>query len=226
MKKSVLITGASGNLGGAVVQKFNAEGFRIYTMDRKKAHFEGVDLVATAIDLTDEAAVNEYIAKTTAQATGLKTALLLVGGFAAGDLKKTDGAALQKMYQLNFETAYFVVRALLPHFEASGGGHFVLIGTRAAFTAKDAAHLVAYGLSKSLVMYLAEIINAYGKEKNIQASVIVPSTIDTPQNREAMPDADFSKWTTGEAIADTIYYLLTDSGTHLRETVLKMYKES
>lgn len=226
MKKSVLITGASGNLGGAVVQKMNAEGFRIYTMDRQQSHFENTDLIATAIDLTNETAVNEYITKITAQETDLKTAILLVGGFAMGDLKKTDGAALQKMYQLNFETAYFVVRALLPYFEANGGGHFILIGTRAAFTAKDAAHLVAYGLSKSLVMYLAEIINAYGKDKNIQASVIVPSTIDTPQNREAMPDADFSKWTTGEAIADTIYYLLTDSGKHLRETVLKMYKES
>lgn len=226
MKKSVLVTGASGNLGGAVVKKFNAEGFRIYTMDRQQSHFEDTDLVATAIDLTDEAAVNEYITKITAEDSNLKTAVLLVGGFAVGDLKKTDGAALQKMYKLNFETAYFVVRALLSHFEANGGGQFVLIGTRAAFTAKDAAHLVAYGMSKSLVMYLSEIINAYGKDKNIQAAVIVPSTIDTPQNREAMPDADFSKWTTGEAIADTIYYLMTDSGKHLRETVLKMYNEA
>jgi len=224
MKKSVLITGASGGLGGAVVQKFLKEDFQVYGTARNANGLEGAQI--TSVDLTNEAAVNEYIAQLTAQDANLKTAILLVGGFAMGDLKKTDGAALQKMYKLNFETTYFVVRALLSHFEANGGGHFVLIGTRAAFTAKDAAHLVAYGLSKSLVMYLAEIINAYGKDKNIQASVIVPSTIDTPQNREAMPDADFSKWTTGEAIADAIYYLMTDSGKHLREVVLKMYNES
>lgn len=224
MKKSVLITGASGNLGGAVTQKFLKENFQVYATGRDATGLEGAEL--KAIDLTNEAAVNEYIESLTTKDKNLKTAILLVGGFAAGDLKKTDGAALQKMYKLNFETTYFVVRALLNHFEANGGGHFILIGTRAAFTPKDAQHLVAYGLSKSLVMYLAEIINAYGKDKGIQSSVIVPSTIDTPQNRQAMPDADFSKWTTPEAIADTIHFVLTDAGKHLRETVLKMYNES
>jgi NAD(P)-dependent dehydrogenase (short-subunit alcohol dehydrogenase family) len=224
MKKSVLITGASGNLGGAVVKKFQNEDYHVHAVARDAMGLDGAEV--TPIDLTNEAAVNEYIEKITTQNSSLRTAVLLVGGFAAGNLKQTDGAALQKMYQLNFETAYFVVRALLPYFEQNGGGHFVLIGTRAAFTPKDAQHLVAYGLSKSLVMYLSEIINAYGKGKGITASVIVPSTIDTPPNREAMPNADFSKWTTAEAIADTIHYLLTDSGKHLRETVLKMYNEA
>lgn len=224
MKKSVLITGASGNLGSAVVKKFQQEDYRVHAVARDAMGLDGVEV--TPVDLTNEADVSAYIEKVTAQNGNLQTAILLVGGFAAGNLKQTDGAALQKMYKLNFETTYFVVRALLPHFEANGGGHFVLIGTRAAFTPKDAQHLVAYGMSKSLVMYLAEIINAYGKDKGIQASVIVPSTIDTPPNREAMPNADVTKWTTGEAIADAIYFLTTDSGKHLRETVLKMYNEA
>ncbi len=224
MKKSVLITGASGNLGNAVVKKFQTENYHVYAVARDAMGLDGAEV--TPVDLTNEAAVNEYIETLISKNTNLTTAVLLVGGFAVGDFKNTDSAALQKMYKLNFETSYFVVRALISHFEANGGGHFVLIGTRAAFMPKDAQHLVAYGLSKSLVMYLAEIINAYGKEKGIQASVIVPSTIDTPQNRQAMPDADFSKWTTAEAIADAIYFLNTDSGKHLRETVLKMYNES
>ncbi len=224
MKKSVLITGASGNLGSAVVKKFQNEEYQVYATVRDATGLDGV--AVTSVDLTNEANVNEYIENLVAKDKDLKTAILLVGGFAVGDLKQTDGAALQKMYKLNFETTYFVVRALLSHFEANGGGHFVLIGTRAAFIPQDAQHLVAYGMSKSLVMYLAEIINAYGKDKGIQASVVVPSTIDTPQNRQAMPDADVTKWTTGEAIADAIYFLTTDSGKHLRETVLKMYNES
>lgn len=224
MKKSVLITGASGNLGGAVVKKFQNEDYHVYAVARDATGLDGVEVAP--VDLTNEADVTAYIEKITIQNSSLKTAVLLVGGFAVGDLKKTDGAALQKMYKLNFETTYFVVRALLNHFETNGGGHFILIGTRAAFTAQDAQHTVAYSLSKSLVMYLAEIINAFGKDKNICASVIVPSTIDTPQNRKDMPDADFSKWTTPEAIADTIHFILTDAGKHLRETVLKMYNEA
>lgn len=224
MQSSVLITGASGNLGTAVVQKFLNENFQVYAVARDAVGLTGATV--DAVDLTSEAEVQTYIAGLTAKDAHLQTAVLLVGGFATGGFEQTDAATLQKMYKLNFETAYFVVRALLSHFEANGGGHFVLIGTRTGLEAKEAQHSVAYGLSKSLVFYLAEIINAHGKKKGIRASVIVPSTIDTPQNRQAMPDVDFSKWTTAEAIADAIYFLLTDSGKHLRETVLKMYNEA
>ncbi|HMN90523.1 MAG TPA: SDR family NAD(P)-dependent oxidoreductase [Saprospiraceae bacterium] len=221
---SVLITGASGNMGSAIVKKMQSENYQVYATARNATGLEGAEV--TAVDLTNETAVNDYITNIISKDTNLKTAILLVGGFATGDLKNTDGAALQKMYKLNFETAYFAVRALLHHFEANGGGHFLLVSARSALLAQEAQHAVAYSLSKSLVLYLAEIINAYGKSKGIRASVIIPGTIDTPQNRQAMPRADFSKWTSTEAIADAIYFLLTDAGEHLRETVLKMYNES
>lgn len=223
MKKSILITGASGNLGHAVVRKFVQSDFKVYGTDRSANPMEGAEIAA--VDLTDEAKVNAYIEQIS-QDKQLNAAVLLVGAYSPGNLMATDGAALQKMYKLNFETAYFVVHSLLPHFEANGGGHIVLIGSRAALDAQAALYNVAYGLSKSLLVALANIINAYGKDKGIRASVIVPSTIDTPPNREAMPDADFEKWTTPEAIADSIYFLFTESGQHLRETVLKIYNEA
>lgn len=224
MQKSILITGASGNLGHAVLQKFVNEGFKVYGTDRSAS--TRTDAEIGAVDLTNEQATQAYIEDICKKSPNLNAAVLLVGGYAPGGLKSTDGASLQKMYQLNFETAYFVVHALLPHFEANGGGHFVLIGSRAALDAQAALYNVAYGLSKALLVSLANIINAYGKDKGIRASVIVPSTIDTPPNREAMPDADFEKWTTPEAIADSIHYLFTESGQHLRETVLKIYHEA
>lgn len=224
MQKSILITGASGNLGHAVVQKFVHEGFKVYGTDRSAS--PRTDAEIGAVDLTDEKATQKYIDGICKKSPNLNAAVLLVGGYTPGGLKATDGAALHKMYQLNFETAYFVVHALLPHFEANGGGHIVLIGSRAALDAQAALYNVAYGLSKSLLIALANIINAYGKDKGIRASVIVPSTIDTPPNREAMPDADFEKWTTPEAIADNIHFLFTESGQHLRETVLKIYHEA
>ena len=223
MQKSILITGASGNLGHAVVHKFVHADFKVYGTDRSATPMEGAEIAA--VDLTNETKVNEYIAQIS-QDKQLNAAVLLVGAYTPGNLPTTDGAVLQKMYKLNFETAYFVIHALLPHFEANGGGHFVLIGSRAAIDAQAALFNVAYGLSKSLLVSLADIINAYGKDKGIRASVVIPSTIDTPPNREAMPDADFEKWTTPEAIADNIHFLFTESGQHLRETVLKIYHEA
>lgn len=222
--KSVLVTGASGNLGIAVVKKLQNEGYHIFATARNAEGLDGADVAP--VDLTDETAVNKYIQNITSDHKDVKAAVLLVGGFALGDLHQTDAAALQKMYKLNFETSYFVIRALLPYFEQNGGGQFILIGSRPGFQAKDALHSVAYGLAKSLIMHLAEIINAHGKGKGITASVIVPSTIDTPQNRSAMPNADVNKWVKAETIADSIHFLLTDTGKQLRETVLKVYHES
>jgi NAD(P)-dependent dehydrogenase (short-subunit alcohol dehydrogenase family) len=224
MQKSILITGASGNLGQAVVQKFHTEGYKVLGTGHGHSDLDNVEL--KSIDLSDEQTVNTYVQELCQQNPELNAAVLLVGGYAPGNLPSTDGTMLRNMYKLNFETAYFVVHALLPHFEANGGGHIVLIGSRAALDAQAALYNVAYGLSKSLLVALANIINAYGKDKGIRASVIVPSTIDTPPNREAMPDADFEKWTTPEAIADSIHFLFTESGQHLRETVLKIYNEA
>lgn len=100
------------------------------------------------------------------------------------------------------------------------------MGSRPALEAEEGKDLIAYAFSKRLVFYLAELINVYGKGKNISASVIVPSTIDTPANRQAIPHADFSKWVTPEAIADTICFLLSDSGRQIREGVVKLYNEA
>jgi NAD(P)-dependent dehydrogenase (short-subunit alcohol dehydrogenase family) len=86
--------------------------------------------------------------------------------------------------------------------------------------------MLSYALSKSLVFRLAEVINEDGKGYGITASVIVPGTIDTPQNREAMPDADFTAWVTASEIADNIYHLSTPAGRQLRESIIKVYGES
>lgn len=224
MKTNVLVTGASGNLGVAVVERLLRENYGVLAVARDAEGLEGATV--TPVDLTDETAVNEYIAANTGGGAQIEAAVLLVGGFAMGSLPETEGAAVQKMIRLNFETAYYVVRALLPHFEQNGGGQFVLIGSRPAFTPADGQHMVGYALSKSLVFQLSEIINEYGKEKGIRSAVVVPSTIDTLTNRKAMPNADFSRWVQPETVADAIHFLLTDTGKQLREPVLKVYNRS
>lgn len=157
----------------------------------------------------------------------LDMGVLTVGGFGMGRLLDTPTEEVEKMVRLNFLTAYHTVRPLFKHLaNQNSGGQIVLIGARPVFDPGAAAGMVAYSLSKSLIFKLAEIINEEGKEKGITASVVVPSIIDTPQNREAMPDADVSDWVTPEQIAANILHLLTPSGAQLRKTVLKVYGNS
>lgn len=230
MTNSLIITGAAGNLGKSVVQLLHDDGRQIYATlgpnDPPDA-FAGMERVETeAVNLLDEAETRAYVERITQKDPGVRAGLLLVGGFAMGDIKQTDKAALEKQFQINFETAYLAARPLYEHFEKRGGGQFLLIGTRPALNAAEGKNLMAYALSKSLIFKLSDFINASGKNAGIVSTVVVPGTIDTPVNREAMPDADFSKWVTPQAIAETIQFVLSKPGQSLRNSTIKVYNES
>jgi NAD(P)-dependent dehydrogenase (short-subunit alcohol dehydrogenase family) len=225
---SVLISGASGHLGASVLARLTAEGYSVLAPASSAASVAALTrerVTAAQVNLTDESSVREYVAGL-ANTRELRAAVLLAGGFATGGLRETDGAALRKMIATNFETAFHLVRELVPVFERRGGGQFVLIGSRPAISAADGQNVAAYALSKGMVMQLAELVNAAGRDKNIDATVIVPSVIDTAANREAMPKADPKRWVSPQAIADTIAFVLSDSGRQMRGSVLKLYNES
>jgi len=228
---TIVVTGAAGNLGTAVVDKLLAEGHHLDVTvgpghDPQK--FVGDrNMHAELVDLTDEQAVQTYVQSLAEKHDTIDAAALLVGGFGMGDIHETDGKALRKMYSLNFETAYFMVRPLFEVFEKqANGGQFFLVGTRPSLEAEAGKDLMAYALSKSLIFKLAEFINAAGKDKNIRATVLVPSTVDTPENRKAMPNANFEDWVPPARIADAVAFMLTDAGKMMRETVLKIYHNS
>lgn len=227
--KTILITGANGNLGTEVVKTLFDKGFGICATVGSGAlpdDFAKMTKATRNVNLTDEVETQQYVEEITGQHPSLSAAVLLVGGYASGSIKDTDGAAIDKQIALNFKTAYFIVRPLLAHFEKIGGGQIILVGARPALDAAAGKNNVAYSLGKSLVFHLAELINAAGKGKHITATVLVPSTIDTPPNRNAMPDADFSKWIKASDIAENIAFVLSDAGKTLRETVLKVYNEA
>jgi NAD(P)-dependent dehydrogenase (short-subunit alcohol dehydrogenase family) len=105
-------------------------------------------------------------------------------------------------------------------------GRIFIVGSKPGLDAKNGKGMVAYGLAKSLIFRLAELMNDEAKGKNIVTSVVVPSTIDTPQNRKSMPDASFDNWVKPEAIANVIYWHCTDEASIIREPVIKVYNQA
>lgn len=227
--KTILITGAAGNLGGAVVKRFLDDGMHVTAIVGKrdpKDFIQHKNLLSHSIDLLDQEAVESIISDTSSKGFEISAGVLLVGGFAMGGVKDTSNEDLKKMYDLNFITALNVVRPLLQHFEQqSQGGQFVFIGTKPSLKPDEGKIMMAYALSKSLVFNLSEFINASYPAGNITSHVVVPGTMDTPANRNSMPDADFNKWISTEKVADVIAFALSDTGKMLNESVIKIYNK-
>jgi len=201
--RTAIVTGASGNLGQAVVQKFLSEGYAVEgtgSLLMDAPHFHSV-----TVDLVNEEAAAEWVQAVINKHKTIDVAVLTVGGFAMADIAGTTTAMIGQQYRLNFETAYNVARPVFVQMIKQGTGTIFLIGSKAGMEAANSKGMIAYGLSKSLLFRLAELMNAEAAGTAVKTMVIVPSTIDTPQNRAAMPAADFSKWQTPEAIADVIF---------------------
>jgi len=227
---SLIITGANGNLGLTVVNRLLKDGYKLVAAAGPVGAGNLPDdknLMIKEVDLLKEEDAQKFVDLSIESHPDLQAAVLLVGGFAMGSLMDTDKAGLEKMIDLNFHTAYNIVRPLLKHFlDHPGGGQFILIGSRPGLNAEAGKDFFAYSLSKAMIFKLAEFINAEGKDRGVTATVIVPSTIDTEANRKAMPGADFSKWVPAENIADAISFSLSETGQMLRENIIKIYNKS
>lgn len=228
--KTVIITGANGNLGVATVKKFLDEGYMVIAIDGRNEHLDFAKTNSNfefhTIDLINETATESFINEIIVKYGKIDAALMLVGGFAAGNINATGGSVIQKQFSLNFETAYFLVRPLLQQMQQNGYGRLVFIGARPAINAAQGKDLVAYALSKSLLFKLADFINEENKGTNVVASVVVPSTIDTVVNRKSMPDADPGNWVKPEQIAEVLEFICSEKGSVLREPVYKVYNNA
>lgn len=228
MKQTAIVTGVTGNLGQAVAKNLLQKNIQVIGTLRSEeklpeleqyAHFEKY-----LLDVTQENACKTCVAECIARYTSVNIAALTVGGFAMGNIGDTDEASLKKMFSMNFESAYYLAREIFTHMmKQPGGGHIFLIGARPALVAEAGKYMVAYALSKSLLFSLAELLNAEGNKKNVVTTVIVPSIIDTPQNRAAMPDASFPDWVQPSDIAEIISFTASDAAKSIREPVVKVY---
>jgi NAD(P)-dependent dehydrogenase (short-subunit alcohol dehydrogenase family) len=225
-----IITGASGNLGQAVVSKFITEGFKVIGTvipnDPVPMNFPPDKFEKVVVDLISEEDSEKFIRSVIDKYKNIDAAVLTVGGFAMGSIADTSTADIMKQYKLNFETAYNIARPSFVQMMKQNNGRIFIIGSRPGLQAWHGNGMVAYGLAKSLVFRLVELMNIEAKGHNVVTSVVVPSTIDTQQNRKAMPDADFTNWVKPDDIANVIYYHCSDEASALRETVIKVYNNS
>jgi NAD(P)-dependent dehydrogenase (short-subunit alcohol dehydrogenase family) len=228
--KTIIITGANGNLGTVVTKRLLESGYRVVATvldEMAKAELGAhKNLQTEIVNLTSESETASFVQRVLDRFEKVDAALMLVGGFAMGDITQTNSGDIKKQISLNFETAYNLTRPLFRHMMDNNRGRLVYIGARPALNPDAGKNLLAYALGKSLIFKLAEILNEEAKGKNVTATVIVPSTMDTPVNRKNMPDTDPDIWVKPEQLAGVIEFVISQAGLPLRETILKVYNNA
>lgn len=227
----VVITGASGNLGVATARAFLAANANLVLVDRSAeklaqlyddiadsaAHF-----LAAGVDMTNEAAVAAMAQAAVARLGRINVLVNTVGGYKAGTpLHETPLADWDFLLNLNVRTTLLACRAVLPTMLAQGAGKIINTASRAALAGE--ANAAAYSVSKTAVVRLTESLASEVKDRNINVNCILPGMIDTPPNRSAMPDADFSRWVTPEALADVILFLASDAARAMHGAALPVF---
>jgi NAD(P)-dependent dehydrogenase (short-subunit alcohol dehydrogenase family) len=231
MSKTVIISGAAGNLGMAVSARFLIAGWKVVALAEKgqasqEKILKGLNdgkIIVHSGDLMDPYATSNLVREIWAENDQIDAAVCLVGGFAMNALEKATSEQLEKMIRLNVFTAYNIVQPLFALMKDKKGGSLTMIGARPALIPSDAADMLAYALSKGMLFHLAEIINAGSAKHGVFANVAVPSIIDTPQNRAAMPKANFEDWVSPEEVAEAIFFATEHNTNGLGGSVLKLY---
>ena len=213
--RTVMITGAAGHLGRAVAAHFAAAGARLVLVDRQAELLEAAfgtgskhDLVAT--DLLDATQLSPALAQAIERCGQIDVLCHLAGGFRMGEaVHETTDQTWDLMFDLNARTLVNMARGIVPHMIARGGGKIVNVAAFAAL--KGAAHMGPYSASKSTVIRLTEAMSAELREHRINVNCVLPTIIDTPENRAAMPDADPTRWVAPAALAEVIAFLASDA---------------
>jgi NAD(P)-dependent dehydrogenase (short-subunit alcohol dehydrogenase family) len=216
---NVLVTGASGGLGSAVCQAFLDRGARVIGAARSWPGPAPFETLTT--DLGTAEGCDAMVAE--ALKHGPIDALVhLVGGFGGGELvADTADKIWDGMMNVNVRVAFCVLRAVLKPMMAARRGRIAAIGSRAAV--EPSPHFAAYAVSKAALVALVKNVSAEGKDFGITANVVLPSIIDTPQNRKAMPDSDFSRWVAPESIAKLLVWLASDAAADVSGAVIPIY---
>jgi NAD(P)-dependent dehydrogenase (short-subunit alcohol dehydrogenase family) len=223
--KTAIVTGGAGALGRAVVARFEEAGANVVVADRAAAleSWQASErILPVAADLLDEADVARMAAVARDRFGRIDALVCLAGGF-FGDtpVADTPPSRLREQFDLNLFSAYACVQALLPGMVAGGGGAIVGVGSRPAVRPVPGA--VAYAIAKLGVIKLMESVAEEYREQGIRANAVIPSIIDTPANRQAMADADFSRWVQPDQIAAVLRFLVSDDAAIISGAAIPVY---
>ncbi len=229
----IVVTGAAGALGSALVRHLVAREKTVVALDRP-AHFARLSelepgsqrVIPLAIESSGDAqswsrALGE-LARLDAEPAG---AVLIAGGWAGGS-RFFEGDALgvwQRMLDSNLESARGALQALLPGMVAARRGSIVLIGSRAAARPWESAGAAAYAASKAALLALAQTVAAEVLNDGVRINTVLPSTIDTPANRRSMPNVDPARWVSPESLCEVIAFLLSDAARDISGAALPVY---
>jgi NAD(P)-dependent dehydrogenase (short-subunit alcohol dehydrogenase family) len=218
---TVLVAGGTGYLGSAVVRELVACGYAVAATwivegERERLASEAVELVRA--DLFEAAQVDAAVAAV----ADLEAVVNLVGGYAQGArVHETDPEQFAGLMRLNVTPAFLLARAAMPRLIERGGGAFVGVSARAALRPFPGA--AGYIASKGAVLALIGALDAEYKHDGVRCNAILPSVIDTPANREAQPDADYSKWVKPEQIAKVVRFLVSEESAPTTGAAVPVY---
>ena len=225
---TVLVTGATGGLGPAVVAAFLADGWRVVATSRSgrpPQDLVGHDrLESVATDLFEPADVAEAVTVAAGDRTGapLKALVNLVGGYAVGGpVHETPVEQFERQLTLNLRPTYLVTKAALPHLVDAGGGAIVCMSARAALRPFRGA--VGYATAKAAVIAFVQAVAVEYRAAGVRCNAVLPSVIDTPANRDREPDADTSKWVPPEQVAAVIRFLCSDDSAPTSGAAIPVY---
>jgi len=227
----VIITGAVGNLGAATARAFQMAGDKTVLVDRSQDKlrdaFSSVanspdHLLAGGVDLSEPASLAKLVADALSRFGRIDALVHTVGAWRGGKpVHEDDLANWDFLFNVNLRTTLLCCRAVIPQMLKQGRGKIITVASRDGF--KGSAGYAAYSASKSAVLRLAESLADELKASNINVNCILPSTIDTPQNRVAQPGADFTKWVEPAAIADVIRFLTSDASRAINGAAIPVF---
>ncbi len=215
-KKTVLVTGAAGNLGRAVADAFFERGANLALIGRrldeltKEYGSANARRLLAPANLLDQVEVDAAVKSVIERFGRIDVLCNIAGGFRMGTpVHETPDELWQSMLDLNARSVITMARAVVPPMLAAASGKIINVAAMAALAGK--AGMGAYGASKSATIRLTETMAAELRDKGINVNCVMPSIIDTPQNRAAMPDADPGRWVTPAAVAEVILFLASDA---------------
>jgi NAD(P)-dependent dehydrogenase (short-subunit alcohol dehydrogenase family) len=227
----VVVSGAAGNLGGVASHAFVSAGAKMGLLDRRPGRLQEVcghladdpnHLLIGTVDMTDPDSVEDSIQQVIDKHGRVDVLVNTIGGFRGGiPIHETSPESWDFMFDLNARSVFLSCRAVVPHMLKQGSGKIVNIGARPGV--RGAANSGAYSGAKSAVIRLTETLSEELKDQGINVNCVLPGHVDTPENRNQEPEADFSRWVAPSAVADVILFLASDEADAIHGSAIPAY---